>query len=36
MKTLRYHIRIIRWLWKHRHEHNCRQKFRRMARELGL
>jgi len=27
--------RRIKWLWKHRHEKNCRQKWRRMDRELS-
>jgi hypothetical protein len=34
INTLRYYIRIIRWLVRHRHERNCRQKYRRMEREL--
>jgi hypothetical protein len=32
---IRYFIRLIRWLYKHRAEQNCRQKWRRMERELN-
>ena len=31
---LRYYWRVIRWMVRHRGESNCRQKWRRMEREL--
>lgn len=34
MSKLRYYIRVIRWLVNHRAEKNCRQKWRRMEREM--
>jgi hypothetical protein len=33
-KTLRYYFRIARWMWRHRTEKDCRQKWKRMEREL--
>lgn len=35
MKKIRYYLRMMRWVWVHRDEQNCRAKWRRMARELG-
>jgi hypothetical protein len=35
MSTLRYYWRVIRWLVQHRDERNCRQKWKRMEREIG-
>jgi hypothetical protein len=34
MEKLRYYFRIARWLYQHRNEQNCRQKWRRMEREM--
>lgn len=34
MKKIKYYLRCIRWLWKHRHQSDCRQKWRRMEREV--
>ena len=34
--TLKYYIRVIRWLVKHRAEKNNRQKWRRMEREMKV
>jgi hypothetical protein len=34
-KAIVYYWQCIKWLWKHRDEQNCRQKFRRMDRELN-
>ncbi len=31
---IKYYLRCIKWLWTHRDEANCRQKWRRMAREI--
>mgnify|MGYP007061805427 CR=1 FL=1 len=33
-EKLKYWIRMMRWLYVHRHETNNRQKWRRMEREL--
>jgi hypothetical protein len=33
--TVKRFFFIIRWLWKHRDERDCRQKLRRMERELS-
>jgi hypothetical protein len=32
---IKYYLRCIKWLWKHRVEENCRQKWRRTEREVG-
>lgn len=34
INKLKYYIKLIRWLVKHRTEKNNRQKWRRMEREL--
>ena len=34
MTTIKYYWRVIRWLYQHRNEMNCRQKWRRMEREM--
>ena len=34
MATIKYYWRVIRWLYQHRNETNCRQKWRRMEREM--
>lgn len=31
---IKYYWRVIKWLWAHRGETNCRQKHKRMLREL--
>lgn len=33
---IRYYWRVARWMWKHRYEQNCRQKWRRMDREINV
>lgn len=35
MSKIRYYAKAFRWLYEHRMERNCRQKWRRMMRELG-
>jgi len=32
---LAYYWRVLKWLVKHRSEADCRQKWRRMEREIG-
>lgn len=34
MKRIRYYLAVLRWMWRHRTEKDCRQKWRRMEREL--
>ena len=34
MKMLKYYMRCIKWVWQHRDERDCRQKWRRMSREV--
>ena len=35
MKRIKYYWNVARWMWRHRTETDCRQKWRRMSRELG-
>ena len=35
MKLIKYYLKCIKWLWKHKNDRNCRQKFRRMDREIS-
>jgi len=30
---IKYYIFVIRWIWQHRTEKDCRQKWKRMERE---
>jgi hypothetical protein len=32
---IKYYLRVIGWIWKNRDVKNCRQKWRRMERELA-
>ena len=32
---IRYYYHRIKWMWAHRDETNCRQKWRRMEKELS-
>ena len=32
---LKYYFKLMKWIYKHRLETNNRQKWRRMAREIG-
>ena len=32
---IKYYLKVIRWMWRHRTETKCRQKRRRMEREIG-
>ena len=34
MSKIKYYWKCIRWLWKNRDVMNCRQKSRRMDREM--
>lgn len=34
ISMLKYYFLVARWMWKHRNERNCRQKWRRMEREI--
>jgi hypothetical protein len=36
MKKLGYLCRSLKWLWKHRNEKSCRQKWKRFARDVEL
>lgn len=33
---IKYYFRRVKWLWAHRAERNCRAKWKRMERELGV
>lgn len=33
-KRIAYYFKVAKWLWQHRNEKPCRQKTRRMLREL--
>lgn len=34
MSKIKFYMSCVRWLYMHRHESDCRQKFRRMEREV--
>jgi len=36
MALIKYYFNCMKWLWKHKDERNCRQKFRRMDSEVTL
>lgn len=35
MRKLRYYIAVLRWMWQHRTEKDCRQKWRRMDKDIA-
>lgn len=35
MKQIKYYYFCIRWLWQHRDERDCRQKYKRMERDYS-